>query len=101
MYSLDNDMAEFQSFKGWIGGSSDNMINTISQIESNETIKGLSDLWIWELDPTAKDHCEDCKRHSIEGEKEFSEWEEIGLPGYGNTQCGIYCRCTLTPTDNV
>jgi hypothetical protein len=73
------------------------MINTISQIVSNESAREQSEQWIWELDPTAKDHCEDCLRNSGDGEKSFDEWEKIGLPGYGNTECGIYCRCTLTP----
>lgn len=95
--SLNNDMDMFQTFKGAIGRSNDTLVNMISQIESNESISGQADYWTWELDPTAKDHCETCKINSLKGELRFDDWVKMGLPGYGNTDCGKYCRCTLTP----
>lgn len=95
--SLNNGMDMFQSFKGAIGRSNDTLVNMISQVESNEAIRGESDYWKWELDPTAKDHCDTCKANSLKGEMDFDKWEELGLPGYGSTDCGKYCRCTLVP----
>ena len=95
--SLDGGMDMFQTFKGTIGRSNDTLVNMISQVESNEAIKDQAEKWIWELDPTAEKHCDDCESNSAAGEKTFDEWEQMGLPGYGNTQCGKYCRCTLTP----
>ena len=95
--SLNEDMDMFQSFKGSIGRSNDTLVNMISQVESNEAIKEQADLWIWELDPTAKDHCDTCITYGGQI-KSFDEWEGLGLPGYGSTDCGKYCRCTLIPS---
>lgn len=95
--SLNDGMDMFQTFKGTIGRSNDTLVNMISQVESNETIKEVSDLWIWELDPTAEKHCETCLTYGGQI-KTFDEWESLGLPGYGATDCGKYCRCTLLPT---
>ena len=95
--SLNNGMDMFQTFKGAIGRSNDTLVNTISQVESNEAIREEAELWKWDLDPTAKDHCEDCLKYSLMEPMGFDDWEEIGLPGYGNTQCHRYCRCTLSP----
>ena len=90
--SLNDGMDMFQTFKGAIGRSNDTLVNMISQVESNETIKEAGEYWEWQLDPTAKDHCESCLRNSEMGVMTFEKWEEMGLPGYGNTECGRYCR---------
>lgn len=95
--SLNEELDMFSTFKGSIGRSNDTLVNMISQVESNETIRETAEYFMWELDPTAKDHCETCKANSVKGKMTFDEWEELGLPGYGNTDCGKYCRCTLTP----
>jgi hypothetical protein len=50
---------------------------------------------VWVLDPTAKDHCDDCLANSSMDAQSFGEWESFGLPGSGNTECGEYCKCTL------
>lgn len=96
--SLDNQKDLFGTFKGSLGRGTDSMVNMISQIESNETIKDVAELFIWELDPTVEKHCETCLTNSTMGQMKFDAWYEIGLPGYGNTDCGKYCRCTLTPS---
>lgn len=94
---LDAQSDLFSTFKGSIGRSNDSLVNTVSQVESNETIRETAETFIWELDPTAEHHCETCLEYGGQ-EKTFDEWEELGLPGYGATECGRYCRCTLTPT---
>jgi hypothetical protein len=97
--SLESNTDIFSTFKGSVGRGNDTLVNMVSQVESNESIGDMAEMWIWELDPTAKDHCEDCLANSEKGEMPFSEWSKIGLPGYGNTECGKYCRCTLTPIE--
>jgi hypothetical protein len=96
---LDNQTDLFSTFKGAIGRSNDSLVNTISQVESNESVSEVAEMWIWELDPTAEKHCETCLRNSEMGQMTFSAWRELGLPGYGNTECGKYCRCQLTPIE--
>ena len=93
---LDNNSDLFSTFKGSLGRSNDSLVNTISQVESNEAIREVAEMWIWELDPTTEKHCDTCLAYGGQ-RKTFDQWEEIGLPGYGSTDCGKYCRCTLTP----
>lgn len=92
--SLLNGADMFQRFKGYVEREMDTLLETSAQIESNDGMKEVGDL-VWVLDPTAKEHCEDCLRNSEMGAKTFEEWSLIGLPGMGNTECGHYCKCTL------
>ena len=93
--SLDNGMDMFGSAKGAIEQEIDGLLGTTAQAESNGVFESLEDPLVWELDPTAKEHCVDCLRNSEAGQKTFDEWREIGLPGFGNTECGEYCKCSL------
>lgn len=41
--------------------------------------------------------CDSC--HTLHGQVfAMDQWEDIGLPGAGQTLCGERCRCTLVPT---
>jgi hypothetical protein len=93
--SLNNGMDEFGTFKGAWEKAMDDMIGTVSQIESNSVFEGSDTKLVWELDPTAQEHCVDCLRNAKDAPKTFAEWEQIGLPGFGNTECGEYCKCSL------
>lgn len=95
--SLNDGADMFQTFKGAIGRANDTLVNTTSQVESNESIKHMAEMWTWELDPLAKEHCDDCKRNSLAGAQTYDYWENVGLPGFGTTQCKKYCKCTLLP----
>jgi hypothetical protein len=47
----------------------------------------------WVVNPGAA-HCEGCAER--EGQREtFERWEELGLPGTGNTDCHNNCMCYL------
>jgi hypothetical protein len=51
--------------------------------------------WIWVLDQSIDDHCEDCIRNSKLSARSFEQWSIIGVPGSDKTKCGSYCRCGL------
>ena len=55
--------------------------------------------WQWFKDPSA-DSCDDCIARDGQV-RSYTEWEEIGLPGAGGTQCGGNCRCTIAPEDKT
>lgn len=93
--SLTNNLGSFGKFKGAIEKEFDIILGETAQVESNQVFEGTKEELKWELDPTAQEHCPDCLDNSEEV-KTFDEWSMIGLPGMGNTQCGTYCRCTLT-----
>ena len=93
--SLDKGMDMFGTTRGAIESEMDALVGTTAQIESNSVFESLEEPLMWELDPTAKEHCVDCLRNSEDGNKTFEEWREIGLPGFGNTECGEYCKCSL------
>lgn len=93
--SLDNGLDLFGTAKGAIEQEIDGLLGTTAQAESNGVFEALEEPLKWELDPTVKEHCVDCLRNSGEGSKTFDEWREIGLPGFGNTECGEYCKCSL------
>ena len=93
--SLNNGMDMFQTFKGAIGGSVDTLLETTAQITSNDF--NPEETLVWMLDPTAQEHCPDCVRNSESEGMTYADWEQIGLPGAGNTECGAYCKCSLEP----
>lgn len=93
--NLDNGMDMFGSVKGAIEKEVDSLLGTTAQGESNEVFRELEQELKWELDPTARQHCNDCLRLSASPPKKFEQWEAMGLPGFGNTECGQYCKCSL------
>lgn len=94
-FDLSGNTGAFQSFKSQLSGSFNDLISTSSQIESNDLIKDSADLFLWALDPTAKEHCSTCLTNSKKNAMSWDDWENIGIPGAGNTDCGAYCKCTL------
>jgi len=62
--------------------------------------KGLSDFWQWQNEPTAK-HCNTCKDSAAGGRsglvKTLRQWQALGVPGAGTTNCDGGCRCSLLP----
>lgn len=95
--SLDNATDSFGSLRAAINGDLDDITGSISQITSQDMQGSGEELYTWELDPTAKEHCGDCVERSQEPAQTLAEWEAIGLPGIGNTECDGYCKCTLVP----
>jgi hypothetical protein len=54
--------------------------------------------WTWIT--TSSGPCHDClDRHNET--KSYDEWEELGLPGAGATECGFHCLCVLVPESAV
>ena len=93
--SLNNSLDLFSKFKGAVEKELDIVVGKTAQLESNVALSEQEKLR-WELDPTVEEHCVDCLRNSASDQKSFDEWSLLGLPGMGNTQCGSYCKCTLT-----
>jgi hypothetical protein len=92
--NLEGNQDLFQRLKGALESEIDNITGVTAQAESNSIYEPGAVLK-WELDPTVREHCDDCKRNSLDPGKTFEEWETIGLPGFGNTACLEYCKCTL------
>jgi hypothetical protein len=92
--NLNDGKDLFGRFKGQLESELDQLVG-ISAQESSNTIYGKDQMLRWELDPTVIDHCEDCVNNSEMEPQLYEDWESIGLPGFGNTQCGDYCKCTL------
>ena len=57
-------------------------------------------LWDW-LGISDGKICPTCLRNHGSGAKTYEEWQRIGLPGAGATECQENCRCTLTPAGSV
>ena len=53
-------------------------------------------LYRWVLDPGVE-HCEDCLERADREPMTWAEWELIGIPKAGTTQCNINCYCALEP----
>jgi hypothetical protein len=87
----------FGTFKGAVEKQIDEILGTTAQLESNDF--NLEENLKWELDPTVIEHCETCLTNADMTPRTFEQWEMIGLPGMGNTDCTIYCKCTLTRTN--
>lgn len=90
---LEEGTGVFSRFRGEIEGKADRLLNQTSQLSSVETLEDGG--FAWQLDPTVQEHCGTCLSNSEKGSMPFSDWDTIGLPGMGNTDCGIYCRCSL------
>jgi hypothetical protein len=94
--AIDNGAETFGELSGAIGGAVDELSSSVSQFASHEGFDD-AELYSWELDPEAREHCGDCVSRSEMDSQTFPEWESLGLPGLGSTECGEYCKCTLTP----
>jgi hypothetical protein len=91
--NAQGNMDLFGSFKGAVEKQVDETLGVTAQVESNDY--DVEEMLKWNLDPTVVQHCETCLTNAEMTPRNFMQWEEIGLPGMGNTDCGIYCRCTL------
>lgn len=90
-----NNTGEFKKLSGSLGTVIDAGLYQVSNASSNVPIKALSDQFEWVLDKAAE-NCDTCIKNSTQIHT-FGEWEQIGLPGYGRTICGKYCKCILQP----
>jgi hypothetical protein len=95
--AINNGAETFADLEGAIGGAVDELASSVSQLASHEGFEEDARLYTWELDPEAKEHCGDCLERSNMEPRNFQEWESVGLPGLGSTECGEYCKCTLLP----
>jgi hypothetical protein len=91
--SLNDGMDMFGSFKGKLEKLTDELTSNAAQTTSNNY--DPEEVLVWVLDPEAIEHCGDCLRNADSEAKTWAEWEAIGIPGMGNTECGNYCKCTL------
>ena len=96
--NVNKGLDYFGRFKGALEREIDGIVGKTAQLESNMVLAEVEEKLKWELDPTVREHCPDCLRNSASETKTFEEWEMIGLPGMGNTQCGDYCKCSLVTT---
>jgi len=94
MYDMDNNTGVFGVLKGGIERQTDEMV---SQVTQTERIKGLpqEDLYYWNLDPTVAEHCPTCLANSMRPAMTLNDWQMLGIPGSGTTECGDYCCCAL------
>lgn len=93
---VEEDEGFVATFKGALQNGMNDLTSTEAQVESN-VVFDPEELLEWVLDPTAKEHCDDCVALAQEEPKLLADWEAIGLPGIGNTICDGYCKCTLMP----
>jgi len=91
---LDNSTGIFKTMLGKYEGAQTKLIDTVSQVDSNEGIKESAELFRWELEDLAE-HCNTCLANASLEPQTWDAWEELGIPGAGNTDCGQYCKCTL------
>ena len=84
--SLNDGMDLFGTFKGKLEKLTDDLTGNAAQLTSNDYQD--TEVLAWVLDPETKEHCDDCLSHASDEPKTFAEWEVIGLPGSGNTECG-------------
>ena len=57
-------------------------------------------LWDW-LGIADNVMCDTCRRNHFDVPKTYEEWQRVGLPGAGNTECQENCRCTLIPAGSM
>lgn len=84
--------ASFRSqFKAKIWGMSEQMSDAV--LRSNYEARGVENYeWMAVVDSNT---CDDCYQRSQMEARSYAEWEKIGLPGAGATQCGQRCRCDI------
>ncbi len=92
---IEQGVGAFGAFKTKISGGVQRLSGQTAQLESNAVFEGLDEVLVWTLDPTVQEHCDTCLSLSTQAARTFAEWEAVGLPGEGNTNCGNYCKCSL------
>lgn len=100
---LENGGPLFGEFRKFIKPTSPNSTQRFDDEYAEALSKSsFSDLWVWENCKLKNQKkypiCQDClSRHGQAKTKK--EWEVIGLPKSGHTQCGKKCVCILTPKE--
>jgi hypothetical protein len=91
---ISNEEDVFASLLGKSEKYIDDMSNAVAQSASNDF--DMNEKLSWVMDPGAE-HCNDCLANSQRDPMTFAEWQMVGFPGAGNTECKVYCKCTLEP----
>jgi hypothetical protein len=86
----------FASYAGDIESADTDLVHLEAQLASNDEVSDAAEYFTWTLDPTAE-HCGDCLANADKDAMSFADWQDEGLPGMGNTECGEYCKCSLDP----
>lgn len=92
---IEQGAGAFGGFKTKVAAGVQKISGVAAQLESNVVFDGSEDLLRWTLDPTVQEHCATCLSLSTQAPRTFAQWESIGLPGEGNTDCANYCKCSL------
>ena len=92
---IKNNAGEFKKLTGTLGAQIDKALGQTAMDTSNEAVRDVADQFEWTWEPQA-DHCATCEEYNGQV-KSYDEWEALGLPGAGLTDCGVYCKCTLMP----
>ena len=94
----------------WLAGSRETILRDIAGRVAHDVRNALGQMsfasyweetmfesqwWRWTVEPTAK-HCDTClHRENRVGTRQ--QFEAVGLPRAGTTDCDGYCRCHLLP----
>ena len=92
---ITNSTGTFAQLKGTIGASIDTSLMKTANFSSNLAPLRITNNFRWNWEPSAE-HCDTCVGRQGQV-KSYEDWEAVGLPGSGTTDCGIYCRCSLEP----
>lgn len=90
MIADDSDV--MGAFSGDIEKYADDLVSIAAQTIANDY--NAEELLNWVLDPTA-DNCDGCIERANRPPMTFAEHEAEGTPGNADTECGIYCKCSL------
>jgi len=90
----------FSGVKRGIGDIAATGTNKANQAAYNtEMVTDAEEIYAWVLDPGVKEHCATCLNNAEIPPQPFIEWEAIGVPGAGATDCGEHCQCSLVPLE--
>lgn len=78
--TLKDEVGVFGPFVGDIEKQADDFTSIVAQTASNSEFDAEEKL-VWVLDPSAKEHCDDCIANEKIDAQTFTEWETIGIPG--------------------
>jgi hypothetical protein len=91
---FESESGVFGRFKGGLERSMDGLVVKTTQTEQVAN-NPLEEKYLWILDPTAEKHCDDCLERETMPAQTMLEWQALGIPGSGVTECGDYCKCLL------
>ncbi len=94
MSDFEQEKGVFGRFKGAIEGDMDELVVRTTQSEQVAS-NPPEQTYVWLLDPTVEQHCDDCIDRESRGALTMLEWSKLGIPGSGATECSDYCRCLL------